>query len=212
MKVFIPFLMVSLTVIACNKSVSNEEQNNDSVIIDAKTTESPMYQYDFYKVILQSGNIIYKENSLDVNRNIAGINDENYDINFFNKDNNIKTTIVSDKFYKIKVLPVVYNQTRQNHGGGDDVIKTSWWKCFVLQVMGDNNYKLIYIDDFNNDMKIKEYEYKNSYYPDITTIIITPHYFIVHHDEIDGNEYTLIDQHTGEYTIIDTERSGGHKG
>ena len=204
--------MVSLTLIACNKSVSNEKQNNDSVIVDAKTTESPIYKYDFYKVIFHKGNIIYKENSLDVNRNIAGINDENYDINLFNKNNNIKTTIVSDKFHNTRVLPVEFDQIRQKSWDGDDTIETSFWSCFVLQIMGGNNYKLIYIDDFNNDMKIKEYEYKNSYYPDNVRILITPHYFIVWHDEIDGKEYTLIDQHTGEYTIIDTQRSEGHKG
>ncbi|MDR2941362.1 MAG: hypothetical protein LBV17_02080 [Treponema sp.] len=206
-------IILSLIIISCTKSAGNESQNvidrKDDSFTDTANKKPQKYEMDFYKVILYNKNVIYKENSLDKNR-IEIDNNVIYDIIFVNATNNTNTTIVSDKFFNLKVLPVFYNQTRENQMGGNDIIETTQWECFVLQIFKNNNYKLIYIDDSNNDMKIREYEYKNLYYPSYITIIITPNYFIVCHDDMDGEECILINQDTGEYEVIDTQEKEGH--
>jgi hypothetical protein len=182
------------------------------------------YYEDYFVVLLENGNLICKVNSVDKeyfkntpNKQLRGFDPEvDYNIIFIDVKNGTHKIIITDKFNNLQLLPVVYNGTRQQRGG-DDTIYTAWSRCFIFQkiqptrFLEDNIYKLIYLDDFNYKMIQKEYEYKSTYYPDIISITVTPNYFIVHHDEIDGEEYILINRETGEYKTLDSEKFEGHK-
>jgi hypothetical protein len=88
--------------------------------------------------------------------------------------------------------------------------------CFILQIIYDEIlknyiYKIIYINNINDNFIQKEYEYKNTYYPSNIYITINSNDFIIEHDEIEGNEHILINRETGEYEVIETIVYGGHK-
>ena len=83
--------------------------------------------------------------------------------------------------------------------------------------MDNNKYKLIFIvvlEPWNvkqgNYITLNEYIYENSFNPEYFTVIRTPNYFIVTHEEMIGIEYTIINRQTGSYETFDTEKREGH--
>ncbi|GMO58156.1 MAG: hypothetical protein Ta2G_18230 [Termitinemataceae bacterium] len=195
-------------VLACDKSDKDNSKNNDVIIEDIDRSHRA-YESDYYKVKLENGNTFSKIKSGSSEKLAVDFNAD-YDIIFTNIIDKTKHILITDKFNKLKLLPVMYNETIQKYNTGSDSINTQWSKCFILQILDDKTYKLIYIDDFNNDYIQKEYIYKNSFHPDLIKITIAPHFFIVMHEAIDGIEYILIDQKTGICEIIDSEEEEGH--
>jgi hypothetical protein len=211
-KIIIIAILV-LTVISCNKTnkdVSNDSSvnNNDDII---ETNHKTYINGQFYKIILYDDYVLYKENSLD--KNNSGIDLEtDYDIILVNEKLNINKKIITDNFYKILLLPNIFDQDFIEYKRNEDAIKVLSSTGYILQILDDNNYKLIDIgiDPFENNVIQKEYIYKNSVYHDIVSILRTPNYFIVMHWDNGGKEYTLINQQTGKYEILDTVKYEGH--
>ena len=203
-------------------SINRYSKDEKEFIYEITGRKHVTYYYDYYKIYLETKNIICKINSVNkeysansLDKAFWGVSrEDNYDVIFINiKDRKFKT-IVSDKYANLKLLPVIWNKTRQN-SSKNDIISTSWSKCFILQIINgvkisDNIYKLYYLKDNGNDIITKEYEYKNKFNPEYIDIIITPNYFIVSHLDIEGEEYILINQKTGEYKVIDSQEEEGH--
>ena len=226
---FLLIFIIIFLISSCAKS--NEEQIGDIVfdnneygfdLFKKYTNEEKEFIYsvtgrknwksnDFYLVLLGNDTILCKINSVDKESNEIDKNVD-YDIYFINIKEKKTEKIISDKYSNIILLPLVWNKTRQINYDGDNKIRTSWYSCFILQIkhgkyIKDNTYRLIYIDEFNKSRK--EYEYKNTFWPEYIDIIKTPNFFIVGHLEM-GEEYILINKETGEYTIIDSEEEEGH--
>jgi len=202
------------------KNLTNDEREFVYKITDRKHIK---YDMGLFVVLLGNKNIICKVNS--INKEYSGNSKQgelrsidaeaDYNIIFINVKDRTNRTIITDKYFNLKLLPVVYKKTREISYNGGDTISTSWDRCFILQIINakisrDNIYKLIYIDNTDNNITQKEYEYKSSKYPDYIDITITHRYFIVEHDEIEGEEFILINQETGEYEVIDREDREGH--
>ena len=209
-----------LTVISCNKTNKDisDDSNVNNEIIDISTTDDLIktnhktyINGQFYKIILYDDFVLCKENSLD--KNNSGIDLEtDYDIILVNEKLNMNKKIITDNFYKILLLPDIFNMDFIEYKRNEDIIKVLSYTGYILQILDDNNYKLIDIGIglFENNVIQKEYIYKNSVYHDIVSILRTPNYFIVMHWDNGGKEYTLINQQTGKYEILDTIKYEGH--
>jgi hypothetical protein len=220
MNKIIAIAILVLTVISCNKTNKDisDDSNVNNEIIDISTTDDIIetnhktyINGQFYKIILYDDYVLCKENSLD--KNNSGIDLEtDYDIILVNEKLNMNKKIITDNFYKILLLPNIFDQDFIEYKRNEDTIKVLSSAGYILQILDDNNYKLIdiCIDLFENNVVQKEYIYKNSVYHDIVSILSTPNYFIVMHWDNGGREYTLINQQTGQYEILDTVKYEGH--
>jgi hypothetical protein len=221
-KILIIIIIVFL-VSVCKKEKINDEnvtifktedntQDNSAIISDF---DESVYRLDYYQVVLYSKNIISKEKSLPEEK-LDSFLDEQYDIKYIDTKNNITKIIVTDKFSNTRIIPIVLDETIEKDIKDDIIKKTTNYRCFVLHRVFGSHWKLFYINEFNKDTNdldevvIKEYEYQNIWFPAEFKALITPNFFIIKHWDLSGEEYTLINRETGEYSIIDTDSRSKH--
>ena len=238
-------ILVFMSILSCSKSKTNtNELNSFNEFTEEDTSfflrmfrgEQEIHERALlrgpWKVKLANGNIIGKVKSVDkeysedaMNKAYLGIDSEDdYDIIIINEKDNTYKTIITDKYLNIKLLPVIHNRTTEVIDDKynitfQDKIYSPFYRCFILQTIGHNTYKLIYLNNIGSIDNIiqKDYEYKSTSNPNSAEITITPNYFIIYHHgyyivrEVNnwfiGEDYILINKKTGEYKVIDSARA-----
>jgi len=221
-KLFIIFI-VAFFLGTCKKEKINDE-NITIIKIEDDTQDSSneisgfdasVYKLDYYQIVLFSKNIIIKEKSLPEEK-LNSFLDEQYDIKYIDTKNHATKIIITDKFSNTRIIPIILDETKQKKIDDDIIIKTTNYRCFILHRISGSRWKLLFVDEINHDTNdlgevvIKEYEYQNMWYPSEFKVLITPNFFIIKHWDIGGEEYTLINRETGEFSTIDTETRGKH--
>ena len=240
-------ILVFMSILSCSKSKTNTNElksfsefteEDMNFFLRMFRGEQEIYERALlrgpWKVRLANGNIIGKVKSVDkeysedaMDKAYLGIHSEDdYDLIIINVKNNTYKSIITDKHFNIKLLPVINNKTTENIDDKynitfQDKIYTPFFRCFILQTIEHNNtYKLIYLSNIDasiDNIFQKDYEYESTFIPYSAEVTITPNYFIVYHNgnytvrEVDncsiGEEYILINKKTGEYKVIDSARA-----